>query len=290
MLHLLDPSAVPAGLALAESWGVPYVQDVPDFLPFGTGLRLSRRLCRALVVPGVDLAVDLTRSMGVPAGLVAVVVPGIEARRDRACDHEGRVPVVGAGGIHDHGSGLSEFVEATAAVREMVADVEFVIAVDGARRGELRRRAAHLGIADRFTFVAPTTSESTFWGVIDVFCEPSTGPDSGLTLAHALSRGVPSVASCVPGLRRWIDHRQTGLLVPPADRERLAQALIGLLQDREWARTLGQAARERMRDLCGPERQADELVDLYRRVFARRPAGLRLVRGPSSRGPGIGVS
>ena len=43
LIHVLQTRMAPAGLELAERWGVPYLQSIDEFLAEGSKLRLSRR-------------------------------------------------------------------------------------------------------------------------------------------------------------------------------------------------------------------------------------------------------
>ena len=70
----------------------------------------------------------------------------------------------------------------------------------------------------------------------------------GLTVAEAMWKGRPVVASAVGGIVDQIDDGRDGLLVhDPSDPRELASALRGLLDAPERADALGAAARERVR-------------------------------------------
>lgn len=65
----------------------------------------------------------------------------------------------------------------------------------------------------------------------DVLCAPSLGGESfGLVLAEAMAHGVPVVASDITGYRDVLAPG-CGILVPPGDATRLAQALRAVLAD-----------------------------------------------------------
>jgi trehalose synthase len=69
----------------------------------------------------------------------------------------------------------------------------------------------------------------------------------GLTVAEAMWKARPMVASAVGGIQDQITHGETGLLIQdPHDLDSFAGALRTLLEDRELAQTLGEAARNRV--------------------------------------------
>lgn len=81
----------------------------------------------------------------------------------------------------------------------------------------------------------------------------------GLTVAEAMWKGRPVVASAVGGIVDQIDDGRDGLLVhDPSDPGELADALRGLLDAPERADALGAAARERVRSRLLIIRQLSE--------------------------------
>jgi glycosyltransferase involved in cell wall biosynthesis len=72
---------------------------------------------------------------------------------------------------------------------------------------------------------------------------PSLQEGLGLSIMEAMASGVPVVASQVGGITTLIRNNETGLLVAPKDSGALAQAIIGLLEDREKANDVSFKAR-----------------------------------------------
>jgi glycosyltransferase involved in cell wall biosynthesis len=264
LLHVLQSVVSEAGLAVAEHWGLPYVQTVDEFVPPGSRLRVSRRWCRRLVASSRELADDLRTHLGVPPRRISVINPGIEAPDEPAPRAEtGRVAAIGTAGPLTPSSGFATFLGAARKVVDAGVDVEFVIAGQGEDEVDLRRRADRLKIADRVTFAGIPVVGLRFWSVLDVFCQPSTVPSVGRTLATALAFGVPAVASDIEGLRALVDHEVNGLRVPPGDSTALAGAILRLLAEPDRADELGRQGRTRIARDFRPEAEALKLSDLY---------------------------
>jgi glycosyltransferase involved in cell wall biosynthesis len=271
-IHVLTARMSEVGLALADRWQVPYVQTIDDFLGPGDRLRISRRWCRGFVASGRDLAESLIRDWGVPERLVTVVHSGItvaEGENLRA-SVPNRVPVIGTSGPLVDASGFATFLNAARRVLDGGVDAEFVVAGQGADEVDLRRRAERLRISDRVTFAGQPAVGPQFWNVLDVYCQPATGPSTGRTLAAAMASGVPAIASDVEGLRSLVTHEETGLRVPPENSGALAEAILSLLADPERAHRLGLHGRARIRQEFDPASEASLLAAVYRGIDASR--------------------
>ena len=264
LLHVLQSRMAPAGLELAERWGVPYLQSIEEFLPEGSKIRLSRRWSRWLVATSRELAHDLIANFDIPVDRVRVVHRGLSTVDPATLGRNpGAVPVVGTAGPLDAGSGFGTFLNAARRVLDAGVDAEFVVVGQGVEEGDLRRRADRLRIADRVTFAGDAAIGLSFWDVLDVYCQPSTVPTVGRNLARSLAHGLPAVVSDIEGLRSLVRHNVTGLRVPPGDTNSLARAIRDLLGDRPRARNLGLAGRADVLRDYDLDREAGLLADLY---------------------------
>jgi len=73
---------------------------------------------------------------------------------------------------------------------------------------------------------------------------PSVWPEPfGLVGIEAMAHARPVVAFDVGGIREWLSHEETGLLVPPADGNILRASLLRLLNDPDWASQMGRNGR-----------------------------------------------
>src|SRR5438309_2052754 len=78
----------------------------------------------------------------------------------------------------------------------------------------------------------------------DVVVQKSLAEGFGLTVAEAMWKGRPVVASRVGGIEDQIEHQKSGFLIDdPTDLEGFGSAVVGLLQDHDRAAALGREAR-----------------------------------------------
>jgi glycosyltransferase involved in cell wall biosynthesis len=104
-----------------------------------------------------------------------------------------------------------------------------------------------------------------------VLALPSWSEGLGRAAVEAFTRGRPVVGSAAGGIRDIVKPERNGLLVPAGDAERLADALVRVLSDRELAERLGRGALEDAgRFHWSPERYADAVRDLVDRAIGLR--------------------
>ncbi|MFN2581372.1 MAG: glycosyltransferase [Candidatus Dormibacteria bacterium] len=81
----------------------------------------------------------------------------------------------------------------------------------------------------------------------DIVVQKSLAEGFGLTVAEAMWKARPVVASRVGGIQDQIEDGVTGRLIAPEDLMTFGRRLTELLQNREAAQTMGMAAQERVR-------------------------------------------
>lgn len=102
----------------------------------------------------------------------------------------------------------------------------------------------------------------------DISVSPSVCSEAGsLTVLEAMQAGCAQVASDNGSQPEFIDNGTTGLLVPPADEEQLAEALRRLLADDDLRRRMGRAAKECFDRHFSYERFYVRYLELYEQPF-----------------------
>lgn len=79
-----------------------------------------------------------------------------------------------------------------------------------------------------------------------VFVMPSWREPYGIAFIEAMAYGLPCIGSRIEAIPEIIDEGRTGCLVAPGDVSGLAETLLNLLRDREWAGQLGAAGRAKV--------------------------------------------
>jgi trehalose synthase len=104
----------------------------------------------------------------------------------------------------------------------------------------------------------------------DVVVQKSLAEGFGLTVAEAMWKARPVVASRIGGIQDQVVHGDTGILLDdPLDLEAFGRAVTSLLGEPDEAERIGQRAHQRVRDgFLGP-RHLMQYLDLIARLLAR---------------------
>jgi trehalose synthase len=106
-----------------------------------------------------------------------------------------------------------------------------------------------------------------------VVTQKSLAEGFGLTVAEAMWKARPVVASRIGGIQSQIVHGESGLLLDdPRDLEAFGAAVTALLLDPAWAAQLGQRGRERVRDQFTSPRSLLDYLLLIEKIL--EPAGV----------------
>jgi glycosyltransferase involved in cell wall biosynthesis len=100
----------------------------------------------------------------------------------------------------------------------------------------------------------------------DIFCVPSVFESFGIVILEAMQYGKPVVASEVGGMPEIIEKGKNGLLVPPKDSQKLADAICLLLDDENLRRTLGREA-ERSVSKYSIKVVAQKYIKIYEEIL-----------------------
>ena len=237
-------------------WRMHDTMDSADFA--GSTRRLLLAIGRRAPVRVLTVSDSTGRALiegGVPAGRVATLYNGIDlaALRDGAARAPARVngaPRVGSVGRLTPLKGHAVVLDAAADLLERGVDARFVIAGAAAREApghleELRARAERLGIAERVELISPFGDLAEVLSGLDVMVHASVLPDSlPTTVLEAMALGLPVVATNLGGVPELMRDAETGIVVPPNDPGRIADAVADLIAAPETRAAVGRAAFE----------------------------------------------
>jgi len=254
----MDPETVRAILAHV-GLAVDGVEEPPVYTRYdGTPGRVDR-LCEVLSTgppPRFDepLVVQISRwdrlkdHMGVMHGFAEHVAPATDAHLILAG------PNVNA--VADDPEGAEVLNEVWAAWRELP---------------HARRSRVHLSCLPMADIEENAAIVNALQRQATVVVQKSLEEGFGLTVAEAMWKSRPVVASAVGGIQDQIEDGVTGLLLgDPSDLDTFGKLILKLLDDPELAREIGARAREYVRQHFLANRHAAQYIQLFASIIEAR--------------------
>ncbi len=173
--------------------------------------------------------------------------------------------------------GHSVLIEALPRVRERIPQIRILFVGEGSLRDSLEKEVQQRALAKAVSFTGFQASVEAFLNAADLVVLPSLWEGLPLTAVEASAVGKALVATAVDGTSEVVRNGQTGLLVPPNDSLRLAEAIIALLSDEPRRKQMGAGARRRAWKQFSLEQQVEKTAALYESLVhahsaARKPA------------------
>lgn len=167
--------------------------------------------------------------------------------------------------------GLDVFVRAAARAHARHPRAVFTVAGEGELRAELEQQAAAEGLTEHFSLPGSVADVPGFLAGLDVavLCSHAEGMSNALLEYMAAGRAI--VSTRVGAAVELIADGVHGLLVPPGDAEKLADAIGRLLADRELAQRLGAAARRRAWERYSRAAMVQRFESFYVSLVPRSP-------------------
>ncbi len=170
--------------------------------------------------------------------------------------------------------GLDVLLQALALLKKDRPDFTAHIIGKGNALKEYKQLAKTLGIATNITFITNLQSEQVipFYKQTKTIVLPSkTSAESfGMALAEGMACGAVAIGSRVGGIPTVIQHKKSGLLVPPNNPRKLCQAIQSILANPDQAKTYSQNGLERIRTQFTLEKMLRTNIDLLSHA-AQRP-------------------
>ena len=145
-----------------------------------------------------------------------------------------------------HYKGHDTLIRAIAAVARQNPSVRLVIIGEGRERPALEALVRELALDDRVLLAGRRSDVAALLRRCHIYAHPARMEPFGIAVLEAMAARLPVVASTAGGLSEIVVPDETGLLVPPADENALASALLELAADRERAIRMGIRGRERV--------------------------------------------
>lgn len=269
-------------------------RDVEDLDGSSRRLQWVRRVYSPLVHHYValsrDLAGYLEHRVGIAPQRMTQVYNGVDAERFAPAPG-GRQPlsgspfadpslwVVGTVGrmatVKDQTHLARSFVRALELAPALAGSLRLMMIGDGPLRAASQAILDAAGHGSRAWLPGERSDVPDVMRSLDCFALPSLAEGISNTILEAMATGLPVVATDVGGNADLVVNGSTGQIVPPADVEALATALVRMAGDRARARSMGQAGRAEALRRFSMQAMVDTYQGVYDRLLGRSTVGQR---------------
>jgi L-malate glycosyltransferase len=143
-----------------------------------------------------------------------------------------------------------------------IPELHWIVAGEGPLRPELERQLSELGLRGRVHLIGHVDDPTRLIADSDVFVMSSREEGLGTSVLDAMALGIPVASTAGGGLPEMLGNG-AGVVVPVGDSPALADAVAGIIEDRELRlRLVERAAMEVQR--FTDRRMAEEVASVYR--------------------------
>jgi glycosyltransferase involved in cell wall biosynthesis len=272
VLQIYFPDSTYLGVLAGRAAGVPFIvrtrNNLGHWLTPAHRLlgRLYNRLTTLTVANCEAARQALLRDEQPPPESVVVLENGVDLERFLAIpplDPAAPPRRVGAVANLRPVKGLDVLVRAATTVSAACPDATFRVAGEGESRPDLERQIAERSLAGRFILPGSVRDVPAFLAGLDIAVLSSRAEGMSNAVLEYMAAGRAVVATAVGANGQLIEDGVHGLLVPPDDPARLAEAILALLRDPAWAARLGAAARQRARERYSREAMVARFEHFY---------------------------
>jgi len=223
------------------------------------------------VIAVSNVVKESMRQRGIPAAKLRVVLngtlgsPRLPRTRPPAALLN-RPAIVFVGGLHPR-KAVDHLIRAFDMVRSKMSDVTLYIVGYGPNRLEYEALTRQLGCGERVKFCGSARDPRPYLLGCDIFVLASHADPAPLVIAEAREAGCAIIGTAVDGIPEMLEHGRAGMLVPPGDKEALANAIASLIEDKERLSLMRVRSQHNIAHMS-VQRVASETLDVYRNALS----------------------
>lgn len=159
--------------------------------------------------------------------------------------------------------GLDYLIKAQPLITKEIPDAKIVIAGKGENFKKYERLMVNKGAFIVYNYFVPNNMVAELFQKASLIVLPYVEATQSGVIPIAYAFKKPVVATNVGSIPEVVDDGKTGYLVPPKNPEKLADAIIKLLQNREKRKKMGENAYEKMKKELSWEDIARKTIKVY---------------------------
>jgi glycosyltransferase involved in cell wall biosynthesis len=168
--------------------------------------------------------------------------------------------------------GQDIFLRAGAQVLKLIPKIKLIIIGDGneAYRKKLEHLSKELGISENVIFTGYREDIPQIMSHLDIFCLPSYYLEGfSRVILEAMASSKPVIATNAGGNAEAVEDGTSGMLIPPGDAGRLAEAILELVKNEDKRRRMGTAGRKKAENLFSIEKNTARIEKIYEELLCQ---------------------
>lgn len=170
--------------------------------------------------------------------------------------------------------GLDYLLEALKIVKNNVPDVKLIVGGKGVLLDHYQEMAASLGLKDNVEFAGfiPDEEIADYYSQASVFVLPSISSlqeGFGIVALEALACQTPVVTTDIVGVAQDLKQIKGGIVIPPRDTHKLADAITQILSDAQMQKEMGQRGRKLVQEKYTWKGVASSMEKVYKEILAK---------------------
>lgn len=197
-------------------------------------------------------------------------LPKTAARISLGINQKSVVIGFGADDLSNRRKGFPQLVEALHRVADNLDPQQRPIELAVFGRGNIPEDLARKFRVNSFGFVEDTEKLVEIYSACDFVVVPSLEDNQPQVGLESMACGRPVVGFDAGGIPEYVDHNETGLLVPARDTDGLADAILDLASREHHYTSMGKSAREKVEHEFEMKQQTQRYIELYRELANTR--------------------
>jgi len=166
--------------------------------------------------------------------------------------------------------GVEYLINAVPIITQRNRNVRFLLLGEGPLTRLFKERMKRFIESGRVKFIgtAPHEKVAGYLSAADIYVSTSFSDGTSAGLLEAMSCSLPAVVTDIAGNREWVQNEISGLLVPVANSEKLAEKILLLADSQELRKKLVVRAKQTIRTKVNWAKNMQTLIETIDRIVS----------------------
>jgi glycosyltransferase involved in cell wall biosynthesis len=281
------------GIPVSRLLGIPHIATCHGFISNDRNLRIyntfdimALRFARKIIAVSEEIKRGLIRS-GVRKSRVLLIQNAVELTMNNEIFFQNRERTRKAYGINkkeivlgyigrlSEEKGLKYLIQAGSKLTHTGLPLKIMIIGSGPQKPEMESLVQQMSLQNKVVFSGFQKYVEKILPAMDIFVLPSLTEGTPMALLEAMACGVPVVASAVGEIPNIIDSGKNGILIPPANPEKIAEAVLTICRNNDFRTKLSETAKETIRSKFNINEWMRKIESVYLEIISSQETQVR---------------